>query len=129
MKKYIFLLFLSLLFISCASKPAPRPAFELKDTIEIEIKYTANTVLVSFSYRGDDWLFVRGVEVMNGAGDTKKCMFSNPRHNVWGGRVSELGVMAVAYSEEFKEWLGDSAWARLICDYPQEFAPVEITRE
>ena len=130
MKKLFVSLFFCLFLISCASKPAPRSSFKLENTVEIAIKRTPNTVLVSFTYHGDDWLFIRAVEVMNGAGDTKICKISNPHRSVSsGGRVCEVGVMAVAYSDEFLEWLGDSASARVICDYPQEFQPVKITRE
>jgi len=125
MKKLIPLFF-CLILAACASTPATTPAEKKVDKPVIEIKYDGSTVLVSFSYRGDDWLFIRGVEVMNGDGDTKKCMISNPRRNVWGGRVSEVGVMAVGFSEEFKQWLGDSARARVICDYPQEFENILI---
>lgn len=130
MKKIFIPLFFFLFLISCASKPAPRTSFKLENTVEIAIKRTPNTVLVSFAYRGDDWLFIRGVEIMNGAGDTRICTIKKPRRNVSsGGRVSEAGVMAVAYSDEFLEWLGDSVSARVVCDYPQEFQPVEIKYE
>lgn len=128
MKKLFLLSLLCLLLVGCASTPAPAP--KKIDKPVVEIKYTDNTVLVSFRYRGDDWLFIKGVEVMNGEGQTKKCIIKDPTRRVWsGGRVSEIGVFAVGFSDEFKAWLGDSAQARVICDYPQKFEPVEIVRE
>lgn len=124
MKKLIPLFF-CLIFAACAS--TPEPVEKKVEKPVIEIKYEGSSVLVSFSYSGDDWLFIRGVEIMNSAGEVKKCMISNPRRRVWsGGRVSEVGVFAVGFSEKFKDWLGDSARARCICDYPLEYEPVEI---
>lgn len=130
MKKLFIPLFLCLFLFSCASKPAPRPAINNNRPPIIEIIYKdSGSVLVTFMYTGKDWLFIRGVEVMNGAGDTKRCMIDNPHRNVTGGRVGESGVFSVAFTDEFKAWLGDSVQTRVICDYPQEFAPVKIKRE
>lgn len=127
MKKIFFPLFLCLILAACAS--TPEPAKKKIDKPVIEIKYTPTSVLVSFSYRGDDWLFIKGVEVENSAGDTKRCMIKTPRRNVSGGRVSESGVFSVAYADEFITWLGENPRARVVCDYPQEFEPVDIIRE
>ena len=125
MKKLFFPLFLCLLLAACASKP--EPAEKKVDKPVIEIKYTGSSALVSFSYRGDDWLFITGVEVMNGAGDIKRCMIKNPTRRVWsGGRVSEVGVFSAANADEFKAWLGDNPRARVVCDYPQSYEAVEI---
>ena len=128
MKKIFILSVFCLFLISCASKPAPRPTINNNRPPIIEIIYKdSGSVLVTFLYTGKDWLFIRGVEVMNGAGDTKRCMIDNPHHNVYSGRVGESGVYSVAFTDEFKAWLGDNPRARVICDYPQVFEPVDIT--
>ena len=86
----------------------------------------SGAVLITFMYTGSDWLFIKGVEVMNEAGETKVCMINNPHHNIYNGRVGESGVYSVAFTDEFKAWLGNSAQARVICDYPQEFSRADI---
>lgn len=124
MKKLFIPLFLCLILAACAS--TPEPVEKKVDKPVIEIKYTGASVLVSFMYSGDDWLFIKGVEIENAAGDTRKCIVNKPRHTVSKfGRVYESGVFSVADVDAFKTWLGDNPRARVVCDYPQEFEAVK----
>ena len=126
MKKLFLLSFLCLILAACASTPEPSPAPKNTDKPEIAIKYTGASVLVTFSYSGDDWLFIEGVEVENSAGDTRKCIIKKPSRSARGGRVYESGVFSVADVDAFKAWLGDSPRARVVCKLPQMWEPVEV---
>jgi hypothetical protein len=127
MKKYAFILF-CLLFalVSCASDNVePEPV--KKPAPEISININGSAVVVACSYIGDDWLFIKGVEFRNASGETRRVTFKQPRRRVISGvGVSEFATFSVAYGDEFLAWCGENVEARALCDYPQEYAGVNI---
>ena len=126
MKKIFFTLFLCVILAACASKPEPEPALYVpsRPNPEIIIEYTSASALVTFSYNGSRWLFIEGVELINAAGETRKCIIKTPRRYPSGDKVYESGVFSVADVDAFKAWLGDNPRARVVCDYPQEFEAI-----
>ena len=130
MKKYAFILLCCLFaLVSCASDNVePEPV--KKPVPEISININGSAVVVTCSYSGDDWLFIKGVEFRNASGDTKRVMFKEVRRRVIsGGSVSEFATFGVAYGDEFLAWCGEDVEARALGDYPQEFKPLEIKRK
>lgn len=126
MRKYAFI-FICLLFVSCASKPAP--AREDSEP-QIELIVDGSSVIVTCAYTSDNWLFIEGVEFRNASGETRKAMFKTPRRSVFnGGRVFESGLFSFAYGDEFLEWLGEGAEVRPLCRFPLAFKPLEIKRK
>jgi len=128
MKKYAFIL-LCFLFalVSCASDNVePEPVKKPAPIIEITAT-KSGACLVSCSYSGKDWLFIKGVEFRNASGDTKRVMFKEVRRRVIsGGKVSEFATFGVAYGDEFLAWCGEEVEARALADWPQEFGTVKI---
>lgn len=115
--------------MSCASDNVePEPVYTpSRPNPEIVIKFTGASCLVSYMYDGSGWLFIEGVEIINGAGDTRKCMIKSPNRRVGAaGTVYESGVFSVADVDEFRAWLGDSPRARVVCKLPQMWEPVEV---
>ena len=133
MKKYAFILVCFLFaLVSCASDNVePEPVYTpSKPNPEIVIEFTGASCLVSYMYDGNGWLFIEGVEIINGAGDTRKCIIKSPNRRVGStGKVYESGVFSVADVDEFRAWLGDNPRARVVCKLPQMWEPVEIRRE
>lgn len=104
MKKLYFSIFLIFIFVSCVSNNYNilNPA-----TPSINIEYKNNNYIISCSYRGNNWIFLNGVEIKNSNGDTKKLLFSKPRRNILdSGSVSEIGVFYPAFTDSFNDFLG-----------------------
>ena len=124
MVRKLFFILIPFFFLACASKPAPAPV-EKKPSVEISINIKGSAVVVGCYYHGDDWLFIKGVEFRNAAGETRRVMFKNTERRVNGsGRVTEFAVFSVAYGDEFLAWCGENVEARALCDWPQDFAPI-----
>ena len=96
MVRKIFFFLIPFIFVCCASDPAPveTPAAELApflprpepvetERLKISIEYLKpTTASISVSYSAENWAFIYGVELKNGAGDTVRYTFKNPRRSV-----------------------------------------------
>jgi hypothetical protein len=93
----IFLILISFLFLSCASKP-------VLDDVNPQITITFNSVdsaSISVLYTADKWAFINGVELKNAAGDVKKYMFKDVRRQVSkGGAIFEGAVITLFNSDD-----------------------------
>jgi len=99
MKKYAFLLFFCLFFISCASNKL-EPATPLR----IEVEFSGNDMAsIYVYYNSDKWAFIKSVELRNAAGELKQYKFKNVQRNVYnGGKISEYAVITMFnHSDEF----------------------------
>ena len=98
MKKYTFLLFICLFFISCASNK-PEPAAPLR----IEVEFSGDDMASIFMYyNSDSWAFIKGVELRNAAGELKQYNFKNVRRDVQKNKISEYAVKTIFnHSDEF----------------------------
>lgn len=98
----LFLLCCPLFILCCASVEAPEPSAPAVEPVkivnpEIKIDFTKPEMAsVSVYYRADNWAFIDGVELKNGAGETRRYTFKKPRRTVWdNGTISEFGVVVL----------------------------------
>lgn len=139
MKKYAFLLILSALFISCASKKVER-VYKPVNSVSISIDFENNDIaIISATYSGNVWVFFEGVELRNEAGKTREYKFKKPARYVQdSGKVFENGSLAlndytigdytIRGLSNLREFIGEGeVTGRLMCDKYFEFQPVKIS--
>lgn len=134
-KKIFFVLILFFSLISCVGMPKKNALdsaineFKKSAVPQVTIAYKNNSYFVSCSYRGENWIFLNGVEIKNSNGDTKKLLFSKPRRNILdSGTVIEIGVFTPAFTDSFEAFLGSGdIYARPLADLKTyEFKKIDI---
>ena len=96
MVRKLILLLIPLFFIGCASDPAPvsvAPAEpEPVQNIIIKIDLSKpDSASIALSYSADQWAFINGVELKNGAGDIVRYTFKKPMRKVMdSGAILEI---------------------------------------
>lgn len=134
-KKIFFILILFFPFISCAGTPKKSALDSIINELKepavppVTIEFKNNSYYVSCSYRGENWIFLNGVELKNSNGDKKKVTFSKPIRNILdSGSVIEVGVSSLAFTDNFKDFLdsGD-IYARPLADLKTyDFKKIDI---
>lgn len=100
MVRKLILLLIPLFFIGCASVPAPVsvvpaepaavPVVVQNPKISIDLS-KPDSASIALSYTADQWAFINGVELKNGAGDVVRYTFKKPLHKVMdSGAVLEI---------------------------------------
>ena len=101
MVRKLILLLIPLFFIGCASDPAPVvsvvpaepaavPVVVQNPKISIDLS-KPDSASVSVSYSANQWAFINGVELKNGAGDVVRYTFKKPMRKVMdSGAVLEI---------------------------------------
>nr|DAF85403.1 MAG TPA: hypothetical protein [Siphoviridae sp. ctzm5103] len=134
-KKIFFVLILLFPFISCVGTPKKNALDSIINEIKepavppVNIEYKNNSYFVSCSYRGENWIFLNGVEIKNSNGDTKKLLFSKPLRNILdSGTVIETGVFSPAFTDSFEAFLGSGdIYARPLADLKiYDFKKIDI---
>ena len=146
MVRKLILLLIPLFFIGCASDPAPvsvAPA-EPEPVQNIIIKIDVSkpdSASVSVSYSADQWAFINGVELKNGAGDVVRYTFKKPLRKVMsGGDILEIcsivlqdydiGGVVSAGASKLRDFVavGDVTARPLADNKIFNFSAVEITQ-
>lgn len=134
-KKIFFILILFFPFISCAGTPKKSALDSIINELKepavppVTIEYKNNSYYVSCSYRGENWIFLNGVEIKNSNGDTKKLLFSKPLRNILdSGTVIETGIFSPAFTDSFEAFLGSGdIYARPLADLKTyDFKKIDI---
>ena len=101
MVRKLILLLIPLFFIGCASDPAPvvpaepaapavEPVVVQNPKISIDLS-KPDSASIALSYSADQWAFINGVELKNGAGDVVRYTFKKPFRKVMdSGAVLEI---------------------------------------
>lgn len=149
MVRKLILLLIPLFFIGCASDPAPVvsvvpaepaavPAVVQNPKISIDLS-KPDSASVSVSYSADQWAFINGVELKNGAGDVVRYTFKKPLRKVMdSGAVLEIcsivlqdydiGGVVSAGASKLRDFVavGDVTARPLADNEYFDFAPVVI---
>lgn len=134
-KKFLFVLILFFSFISCVGTPKKSALDSIINEFKepaippVTIEFKNNSYFVSCSYRGENWIFLNGVELKNSNGDIKKLLFSKPLRNILdSGTVIETGVFLPAFTDSFEAFLGSGdIYARPLADLKTyDFTKIDI---
>ena len=96
--KKLFLILICAALVGCASKPAelaevaPVVSEPVVTNLKIIIEFSApDMASVTVSYSADNWAFINGVELQNGAGDKMRYTFKTPYRKVMSnGSILEI---------------------------------------
>ena len=147
MVRKLILLLIPLFFIGCASDPAPvvsvAPAEpEPVQNIIIKIDLSKpDSASIALSYSADQWAFINGVELKNGAGDVVRYTFKKPMRKVMdsGGVLEicsivlqdyDIGGVVSAGASKLRDFVavGDVTARPLADNEIFSFSAVEITQ-